>query len=174
MAFFNYFFSFSGRITRLHWWLAGLLMAFFAVIGLTLSAIMLAVNMPPGLDLENQAEILAWLSAEAWKFAIPLLPFGVGQISLTVRRYHDRGKPGFWALLGFLPAALWFASISSPPMIFVVAPLSIIVPIWQLIELGFLAGTPGSNDFGPDPREGFHRIAAAPAHRGPPVFGRRG
>jgi uncharacterized membrane protein YhaH (DUF805 family) len=49
----------------------------------------------------------------------------------TVRRYHDRGKSGVWMLLLFIPVA------------------SFVV----LIECGFLPGTPGPNEFGPDPRE---------------------
>jgi len=34
----------------------------------------------------------------------------------------------------------------------VVVPVIVVLGIWQLIWLGCLAGTPGANRFGPDPR----------------------
>lgn len=48
----------------------------------------------------------------------------------TVRRYHDRNKSGYWVLTTAIP---------------------LFGEIWQLVELGFLPGTKGSNDFGPPP-----------------------
>ena len=47
-----------------------------------------------------------------------------------VKRFHDRNKSGWWVLIGFVP---------------------LIGSIWLLVELGFLSGSPGENDFGPDP-----------------------
>jgi uncharacterized membrane protein YhaH (DUF805 family) len=46
----------------------------------------------------------------------------------NIRRYHDRDKSGWWVLFAFVP---------------------LIGPLWQFIELGFLAGSMGDNDFGP-------------------------
>ncbi len=51
-------------------------------------------------------------------------------ISVTVQRYHDRDKSGWW---------IW---ISAVPFI---------GALWQFIELGFLPGTPGDNHYGPPP-----------------------
>ncbi len=49
--------------------------------------------------------------------------------ALQAKRWHDRGKSAGWALLGFFPLA----------------------NIWVTIEVGFLAGTPGPNEYGPLP-----------------------
>jgi len=49
---------------------------------------------------------------------------------VAVKRYHDRGKSGVWLLIVLIP--------------FVGA-------IWQLVELGFLRGVRGPNEYGPDP-----------------------
>ena len=49
------------------------------------------------------------------------------------KRYHDRGKSGWWYLVTFIP---------------------LIGPIWVLIELQFLSGDRGSNRFGPPPGGG--------------------
>jgi len=52
-------------------------------------------------------------------------------LALTVKRWHDRGKSGAWALLGLIPIVGW---------------------TWQGIKCGFLEGTLGPNRFGPSPR----------------------
>lgn len=58
-------------------------------------------------------------------------------ISLAVmaKRYHDRNKSAWWILVGLIP---------------------IIGGIWQLVELGLLKGTEGSNDYGADPCHSFN------------------
>src|ERR1700738_2225974 len=56
----------------------------------------------------------------------------VPEISLAVgiKRFHDRNKTGVWILIIFVP---------------------VIGGLWYLIECGFLRGTAGPNDYGPDP-----------------------
>lgn len=60
-------------------------------------------------------------------------------LALNLKRYHDRDKSGWWVLIILIPVVGW---------------------IWQLIELGFLDGTPGSNKYGPSPKG----ATGAPAH----------
>ena len=50
--------------------------------------------------------------------------------ALQTKRWHDRDKSGWWNLLVAVP---------------------VIGPVWILVEAGMLAGTPGANQFGPDP-----------------------
>lgn len=50
--------------------------------------------------------------------------------SAMVRRFHDRGKSGWWSLISFIPY---------------------IGGIWILVECGCLKGTDGSNQYGDDP-----------------------
>ena len=49
-------------------------------------------------------------------------------IVVQIKRFHDRDKSGWWVLIALVP---------------------LIGPLWLLIELGFLNGTPGPNRFGP-------------------------
>jgi len=56
--------------------------------------------------------------------------FGGISLSLQVKRWHDRDKSGWWCLIGLIP---------------------FIGGLWTLIELGFLAGTPGMNSYGRPP-----------------------
>lgn len=51
-------------------------------------------------------------------------------IAVGIKRFHDRNKSGWWVLISFVP---------------------IIGGLWYLIECGFLKGTDGDNQFGPDP-----------------------
>ena len=52
----------------------------------------------------------------------------VPAIMVYIKRFHDRDKSGWWLLIVLIP---------------------LIGPIWLLIELGFLKGTPGPNQYGP-------------------------
>lgn len=71
--------------------------------------------------------------------SIPYLVLGFGYIIFCVwsgicigaKRYHDRGKSGWWMLIQFVP---------------------FIGSLWYFIEAGCLKGTVGPNRFGPDPR----------------------
>lgn len=63
---------------------------------------------------------------------LPLIWVG---LSVMAKRYHDRDKSAWWILIGLIP---------------------IVGGIWQLIELGMLKGTEGSNDYGPDPCHSFN------------------
>jgi len=56
----------------------------------------------------------------------------IPSILVDIKRWHDRDKSGWWMLILLVP---------------------IIGAIWFLIELGFLAGTPGPNRFGAPPTD---------------------
>ena len=56
-----------------------------------------------------------------------LLYFVLG-LSSSVKRWHDRGKSGKWVFLSLVP---------------------IVGSIWSFIELGFMPGTDGANEYGP-------------------------
>ncbi|HVW92779.1 MAG TPA: DUF805 domain-containing protein [Devosia sp.] len=51
-------------------------------------------------------------------------------IALSAKRWHDRGKSAWWILINIIPVIGW---------------------IWALVETGFLKGTTGANQYGPDP-----------------------
>lgn len=51
-------------------------------------------------------------------------------LAISIKRWHDRDKSGWWVLIALIP---------------------LIGPIWALIETGFLPGTDGANQYGPDP-----------------------
>jgi uncharacterized membrane protein YhaH (DUF805 family) len=124
----NWLFGFSGRITRLDWWLAqlvilcALLALVFVVISMGASVKLAGVtadengNLGFGVGLSMILVILATGGLLCWI-----------NIATSVKRFHDRNKSGFWVLIILVPY---------------------IGSIWQIVECGFLAGTRGGNDYG--------------------------
>ena len=106
-------FSFDGRIGRRTWWLWGAA----AMIGL---AIYLTVLLR-----------VAGLSKEVTDGVVNLLLVWPA-LAISVKRWHDRDKPGWWALVAFVPVIGW---------------------IWVLIENGLLRGTRSANRFGEEPTQ---------------------
>lgn len=51
-------------------------------------------------------------------------------LAISVKRWHDLDKSGWWVLVFLIPIIGWF---------------------WGLYECGFKKGTSGENQFGPDP-----------------------
>lgn len=54
-------------------------------------------------------------------------------ICVSIKRWHDRDKSGWWVLISLVPIIGW---------------------VWSLVECGFLKGTEGQNRFGADPLSG--------------------
>jgi uncharacterized membrane protein YhaH (DUF805 family) len=104
----NYF-SLNDRIGRQTYWLQYMLPIGFggAILGLILDHFHLFV-------LNLIVTLVCWMA------------FLAG----GVKRCHDRGRSGWFQLIGVIPLIGW---------------------IWIFVELGCLRGTPGPNRFGPDP-----------------------
>lgn len=133
MTIVSFFFSTKGRICRSQYWLgmAGVAAAF------------------------GIAMALAFLTPIAYAAAPLIILAVVGLYILAIKRLHDRNRSGWWTLVflwapGVLDrisdkipedSALWWV------LVLTAAALS----LWGLIELGFLRGTEGDNDYGADP-----------------------
>jgi len=96
-------FSFDGRIGRKTYWLYHLF-----VLSLSLLTYFHREDLPIPILL----------------IVLPL--FTWTGLAMAVKRWHDRGKSGWWVLIGLIP---------------------IVGALWSLIELGFLEGTPGPNEY---------------------------
>jgi uncharacterized membrane protein YhaH (DUF805 family) len=138
----NLLFGFSGRIGRGQWWLGQL-----AIVGVLFLGGMLIV-MGAGTSAVDQ--IAANGSVLLVVLATIVLAVWIN-LACTVKRFHDRDKSGFWVLIIFVPY---------------------IGGIWQIVECGFLSGSPGSNNYGPPPGTGsfsdleeLHETFAEPAIR---------
>ena len=121
-------FSFDGRLNRAKFWLI-LIATDIAVF--VLLAILVAVtggSMTMGEDGSMPSMgggVIGNLVALVIFVAAVWIGFAVG-----VKRFHDRGKSGWWVLIVLVP---------------------VIGGLWYLIECGLLRGTIGPNAYGPDP-----------------------
>jgi uncharacterized membrane protein YhaH (DUF805 family) len=106
------FFDPRGRIGRRDFWLYGV--AAMAGLTLLLHALLGIAGMP-----EDHREPVVNL----------LLLWPV--LAVSIKRWHDRDKSGWWILITLIPFIGW---------------------LWQLIECGFLDGTQGPNKYGPSPK----------------------
>lgn len=103
-------FSFHGRVPRKVFWLYG-------VLGPLLVSVMAEMLLGIVGVSERRAEILTTVLL-VWPCA-----------AVSVKRWHDRDKAGWWALVYLLP---------------------LIGLLWTLVANGLLRGTPGPNRFGAD------------------------
>lgn len=125
------FTSFEGRINRKPFWLSLLALVVVEWILMLVLSLVLGTSMMGSID-PNMAPDEA--AALATKGMIPIiivsLLFLYPALAVYAKRWHDRGKSGWWTLIGLVP---------------------IIGGIWLLVELGFLRGTEGPNQYGNDP-----------------------
>ena len=111
--------SFEGRIGRAQFWLGLLLVILIGVaFGIVVGLIDGGENLQRPQEMGPVASIIA---------VIGLLTMTIAQLAVYVKRFHDRGKSGWWVLIAFVPLIGFF---------------------WILIELGMLAGDPGPNTYG--------------------------
>ena len=106
--------KFDGRIRRMGWWIAGIAVGF-------VSSFVDSV-----IDADNSIIITLVF------FVIAIIIWMIG-LSLSVRRWHDLNKSGWWVLVMLIPILGW---------------------IYSIVMLGFMPGDQGSNNYGPPPNEG--------------------
>jgi uncharacterized membrane protein YhaH (DUF805 family) len=142
-------FSFNGRINRGKYWLAVLI---YIVVGTAFIAGCLIWL--GGANIDNLfsfagAVLLIWLIGLVLFVAGTWSGFAVG-----VKRLHDRDKSGWWILLFWLgPSVLGGWQTASPEIGggLILSLAATAITIWAFVELGCLRGTPGPNQYGPDP-----------------------
>ena len=123
----KYFFtSFEGRISRKPFWLSLLVLVvaqwiLFIIFGMVFGSSMSSMDPAEVSSMAMTAMIPMW---------ILVLLFLYPSLAVYTKRWHDRGKSGWWTLIGLVP---------------------VIGGIWLLVELGFLRGTEGPNQYGNDP-----------------------
>jgi uncharacterized membrane protein YhaH (DUF805 family) len=122
----------DGRISRTQFWL-----------GILIVLAMLAATFL----------VIMWLVPIFAVAAMILAPLTI--VMLCVKRLHDRNRSGWWVLVFVvLPNILDNLQdklTEGTPLWWVLVLAGIAVSLWGLIEIGFLRGTDGDNDYGPDP-----------------------
>lgn len=129
-----------GRLARKWFWLGQL--TFFAA---TVSLILIGAALDIGMFGTVAPIFIAYL---------------VIGVSPSAKRAHDRGKPASYGVLLFFGAffAEWARRTATAHDVesrfeLLLSAISIVIGGWYLLELGFLRGTVGVNQYGPDPCE---------------------
>jgi uncharacterized membrane protein YhaH (DUF805 family) len=162
MTWFQYLFSFKGRINRARFWFFFFVLNPVAqlIYALVAYAIIYAWNGRIDIDWSDMSilkkSVLIILT-------IPLIPIGlISPFAIYAKRFHDRNKSGWWQLAFFVaPVFLVFLFAQDPPIIpprtfafecaTVAGVVGYIGMIVLTIEILFIRGTRGNNRFGPDP-----------------------
>lgn len=177
---FQYLFTKTdGRISRKSWWIGAVMLVVLNVavsllilplIGLggpNVAAITAAGNDPAQIS----ALISGAIQASAWGSLVVLAIFAYPYYCLSVKRRQDRNNKGFDVLvylvlgaalllvqaLGFGSTTVEIQGVTVPVPTVLFSTLGVILGIfglYLLVVLGFLRGTDGPNDFGPDPLGG--------------------
>jgi uncharacterized membrane protein YhaH (DUF805 family) len=138
--------SMDGRIGRQNYWIG---LVILIVIGIIISQLIAF--------LFGYTSLLARLLNFIYVVAIAFPAY-----ALMAKRFQDRGKNGTLAgiLIGLsiLGALLGLFGLTGDPLApntfgTILGLATLVVAIWYLIELGFLRGTVGANEYGPDPVE---------------------
>ena len=100
--------SFEGRIGRAGFWLGVLCMILLAM---AIGIVATFLGVPPITAASEPSQISPAFAAI---FGIGSIAILYVQLAICVKRFHDRGKSGWWALIAFVPVigSLWI-SLSS-------------------------------------------------------------
>lgn len=118
------FFSYTSRIGRQTWWIAGIIVGILqGIVSALGSAVHSGMERIDSLGSANiSMSVMAVCVFVVW---IALIWAG---FAIHAKRWHDRGKSGWWSLIAIIP---------------------LVGALWLLVELGFLSGEEGTNRFGP-------------------------
>ena len=128
------FLSYSGRIGRLAYWLSYLVLGLVqigVIVGLLwLAGGTIAKLMALGPGHHELSPVLGneLMQHIVWPTCIVFALFLWPTYAIATKRWHDRGKSGWWSLIGFVP---------------------VIGGLWAFIELGLLGGDDSDNHYGP-------------------------
>jgi uncharacterized membrane protein YhaH (DUF805 family) len=166
----------DGRISRKTWWLAAIGVGAVSIVISTLIFPMLGLGMPSAEAMMAAASdpaavqgmMTGALQASGWGSLILFLLFAYPIYCISIKRRHDKNNKGtdvigYLALtallllvqalgLGFSVAVVNGAAVPMPSMIYMVLSfVTLVYAIYMLVVLGFLKGTDGPNQYGPDP-----------------------
>ena len=147
-------FSYEGRIKRQDWWIWSILVGIVGtiysfIVGFFLTLLLFSPDEIASEDFLYEVDYL-WSTT----VLIFLLPYWYVQFAISMKRLQDTGRSWEWGSLIilsyiFLGISYYFPLESSGESLLVNLSLIALIPIW--IICGFIEGTHGPNEFGPDP-----------------------
>ena len=150
MVVYTLFFGFEGRFGRTMFWALGIPVGIVLWMGLDVGQAALT-------QLQNASGLGALRligTAATWLLAIFVASVAAASsCAITARRLHDRNKSSAWLFLFYgVPALIWLAPchLLNDMVALLVGIVDVAILVWQGVELGFMRGTIGTNEYGPD------------------------
>ncbi len=165
------FTNMNGRIGRKTYWLATIVLIVVSIVIYFILASIMGPRMSAMMDpanLNNPDFMSDYLSSAAWQQLIMVVILGFPVLALMAKRLNDRDRPSWMKWLFFLPtvlsaligvAGLGYTIVDTggvampvpSTLMYLVSIAMMVIGLWALVELGFLRGTVGPNQHGPDP-----------------------
>lgn len=174
--FISNFVGFEGRLNRQRWWLSAIAIAVVSLVVTLLILPLIGLSVIPSIDPNTSAAdignvIAATRSKSGWVGLVLFLIFIYPTAAISIKRRHDRNNKGIdvWiyfvlviimelvSALGIGMSTMQVGEVSIPVPGPIETGLGVIVGIYAiylLVVLGFLKGTAGPNNYGPDPLQG--------------------
>ncbi len=145
-------------VVRSRWGLGRIGRPIFAIVHLCLTALLygnfiFALLLVLGPCPPNSEPPSTWTMVVLGSIAAILM---VGRLWLEMKRLHDLGWSGWWALVA---PVLWIASEAIPAVHDMAPALPATLILAWFLFLALLPGNVGNNRFGPPPTSGFRLIA---------------
>jgi uncharacterized membrane protein YhaH (DUF805 family) len=169
--------GFEGRLNRQPFWLGAVVLAIigaivqFVIMQLLGGGSMIDVQalLASGKSMQEVVDMLSGLATKSgWAGLITLIILAYPTAAIAIKRRHDRGRSGvdIWIYLalaailaliqalgmGMTTMEVGDVVVPTPTtLLMVIGVVAGIFAIYLLVVLGFLRGTPGPNQYGPDP-----------------------
>lgn len=132
----NSFFSFSGRLRRKDFWINSIILwiAYGVIVGvlfMLLGGMAAVAAISTDSDPEETAVLAGSLGMFFLVTGLVSVPYVIASLALSVRRWHDLNKSGWWIFVSLVP---------------------FIGGLYAFIMTGFVEGTRGQNGYGEDPK----------------------
>jgi uncharacterized membrane protein YhaH (DUF805 family) len=173
------FTGFEGRLNRQPFWISAIILAVISIIISFLILPIIGLGIMPAMPTidanTSAADIASIVSASrakaGWVSLVLFIIFIYPSAAISIKRRHDRNNNGYdvWgyfvlvlivqlvSALGIGMTTMDVAGTAVPvpgPIIVALSAIVGIYGIYLLVVLGFLKGTSGPNNYGPDPLQG--------------------
>jgi uncharacterized membrane protein YhaH (DUF805 family) len=153
------FTGFDGRLNRQAWWISGIILGVVQLIVTWILGLIIPGGITIGADgTIDPASIAGLMQKTGWVGLITAIIFAYPFIAISIKRRHDKNNNGY-DVVGFVVVELIYYLLlgvggALGSVAFVVQVIFGIYGLYLLIVLGFLKGTSGPNNYGPDPLQG--------------------
>jgi uncharacterized membrane protein YhaH (DUF805 family) len=151
------FMGFDGRINRQRWWIGVVVLIIAGLIIYWILGAILGTGFSMA-ALTDPVAMQAYVQKAAWVGLIGSVILSYPYLAITVKRRHDRDNNGYDAIGLIAVNIIWnilvALGLNLGGLQMIVSLIIGVYAIYILVVVGFLKGTPGPNQYGPDPLGG--------------------